>query len=157
MQCGSRLSPITKRGKCCFSSTHTLKPCLCSRADATEPDGPAPMMATSNWVDMVKLLSLINGWAKRRYYRVLWGSLKTGEWVGIMRKLCFQAAFYWLNSTLWFVRFSAEDTVFQKVFQQVCCRALAPIFRHSSCVGYLLAMSSSAKKIIGAVLDKQSC
>ena len=47
---------MTKRGKCCFSSTHTEKPCLSSRAAATAPEGPAPMMAISQDWDMFGLL-----------------------------------------------------------------------------------------------------
>ena len=39
-QCGSRLSLMTKRRKCCFSNTQTLKPCLFSKAEATEPEEP---------------------------------------------------------------------------------------------------------------------
>src|SRR5579864_1193613 len=47
MLCGSRLSPMEKRGKCWRSSTSTERPAFRSNAAAIAPDGPAPMMATS--------------------------------------------------------------------------------------------------------------
>src|SRR5579864_1282659 len=47
MLCGSRLSPIEKRGKCWRSSTNTERPARRRSAAATAPAGPAPMIATS--------------------------------------------------------------------------------------------------------------
>lgn len=38
---------MENRGKCWRSSTHTCQPRWRNRAAATDPEGPAPMMATS--------------------------------------------------------------------------------------------------------------
>src|ERR1700686_4653793 len=47
MRRGERLSPITKRGNCFFSSTTVANPACWSSAAADEPAGPAPRMVTS--------------------------------------------------------------------------------------------------------------
>src|SRR4051812_38011998 len=47
MLCGSRLSPMEKRGNCSRSITSTWRPCWRSSAAATEPAGPAPTMRIS--------------------------------------------------------------------------------------------------------------
>src|SRR5262249_2182191 len=52
MQCGRRLSPMTKRGNFCFSTTSSRKPSRCNSAAAEEPAGPAPMISTSTSVCM---------------------------------------------------------------------------------------------------------
>src|SRR5271170_3037964 len=50
IQCGNKLSPMTNRGKICFSTTSSRKPCCCNNAAADEPAGPAPMINTSTSV-----------------------------------------------------------------------------------------------------------
>src|SRR5688572_152556 len=56
MQWGNRLSPITNRGKICFSAISTLKPSRCSMEAAAEPEGPAPMIKTSVSVGFIVLV-----------------------------------------------------------------------------------------------------
>src|SRR5450830_746327 len=47
MLCGNRLSPMEKRGNCSRSITSTACPCRRSKAAASAPAGPAPMIRTS--------------------------------------------------------------------------------------------------------------
>ena len=47
MLCGSRLSPMEKRGNCSRSRISTRRYLVRSIAAATEPAGPAPMIRTS--------------------------------------------------------------------------------------------------------------
>src|SRR5688572_13267464 len=52
MLCGSKLSPMLKRGNCSRSSIRTCRSCCRSNAAATDPAGPAPMMTTSTFFNV---------------------------------------------------------------------------------------------------------
>src|SRR5579871_4506582 len=69
MLLGSMDSPMTKRGKVCFSTTSSLKPSLCRRAAALEPAGPAPMINTSVsivFISLVEAKSFLRGFGAQQ-------------------------------------------------------------------------------------------
>src|ERR1700744_6453504 len=106
MLMGSMLSPMTKRGNACFSTTSKRNLSRCRMEAATDPAGPAPIIRTSvsiTFIRFIKAKILLDGFRLKQ----------SGHFFNVAGQgaVIFQFGRTAANEIVQFAEISAEGTI----------------------------------------------